>query len=327
MSPKDKQFFLTSIFFLGILILTYVLLISQSSTGRFSLGNFFGNIKNKTVPQAKDSIVNSFSSIFENITSTSTDEFATTTLSASSTLASTTEIVEEPKLPVYSYDTYIEVVAGCGVYQEGTCAAVRSGPGTEYKKIASMRNGMVLRVAKTITAEDGSVWYKVTFSSEWIRYPERKKGDWYISEKVVKVLPNTEASYTDGAPPKTNKKIIVDRSEQMLYAYDGEELFMGQVISTGKGGHETPRGTFQIYRKTPSRYMQGPLPGISPQVYDLPGVPWTMYFTEQGGAIHGAYWHDKFGQEWSHGCVNMQLGDAEELYKWAELGTTVVVRD
>jgi len=52
-----------------------------------------------------------------------------------------------------------------------------------------------------------------------------------------------------------------------------------------------------------------------------------MYFTEAGGAIHGAYWHDKFGKQWSHGCVNLPPEKAEVLYHWAELGTAVTVRD
>ncbi|MEN9852486.1 MAG: hypothetical protein RI996_429 [Candidatus Parcubacteria bacterium] len=327
MSPKDTQFFLGSFFFLVVLIVLYIALITQNDLIKQKSETFMASIKNNTASETKGSIGKSFSSIFDIIMSTSTDSVDTAALIASTTLATTTDSTDTKKKPVYSYDTYIEVIDGCGVYQDGLCAIVRSGPGTEYTKIASMRNGMVLRVSKVVTAKDGGVWYKVTFSDEWIRYPERKKGDWYISEKVVKVLPDTESSYTDDAPPKTNKKIIIDRGDQMLYAYEGEELFMGQVISTGKQGHDTPRGTFQIFRKTPSRYMQGPLPGISSQVYDLPGVPWTMYFTVQGGAIHGTYWHDKFGEEWSHGCVNMQLGDAEELYKWADLGTTVVVRD
>ena len=113
----------------------------------------------------------------------------------------------------------------------------------------------------------------------------------------------------------------------MLYAYEGDALFMKQSISTGKDGTETPRGTFSIFRKTPSRYMQGPIPGISDDSYDLPGVPWTMYFTEQGAAFHGAYWHNNFGQEWSHGCVNLPVNKAEDLYDWADIGTVVVVRD
>jgi lipoprotein-anchoring transpeptidase ErfK/SrfK len=52
-----------------------------------------------------------------------------------------------------------------------------------------------------------------------------------------------------------------------------------------------------------------------------------MYFTNEGGAIHGAYWHDSFGQQWSHGCVNLPPEKAKELYEWAPLGAPVYVHD
>ncbi len=39
--------------------------------------------------------------------------------------------------------------------------------------------------------------------------------------------------------------------------------------------------------------------------FDLPGVPWVSYFTSDGIALHGAYWHIDFGVPHSHGCVNM----------------------
>ncbi len=113
----------------------------------------------------------------------------------------------------------------------------------------------------------------------------------------------------------------------MLYAYDGDTLFMQQSVSTGLELSPTPRGTFYIYRKTPSRYMQGPLPNISDQYYDLPGVPWNLYFTEGGAVLHGAYWHNNFGQQWSHGCVNLPPEMAEKIYRWAELGMPITIRD
>lgn len=74
--------------------------------------------------------------------------------------------------------------------------------------------------------------------------------------------------------------------------------------------------------------MQGPLPWLlDQQYYDLPGVPWNLYFTEQGAVIHGAYWHDSFGKPYSHGCVNVAPDEARELYEWTPLGTPVIVQD
>ena len=113
----------------------------------------------------------------------------------------------------------------------------------------------------------------------------------------------------------------------MLYAYDRDGLFMQTPISTGLELTPTPRGLFTIFKKTPSRYMQGPIPGIADQYYDLPGVPWNLYFTYQGAAIHGTYWHENFGKQSSHGCVNLMPTEAQKLYNWAGVGTFVIVQD
>ena len=102
---------------------------------------------------------------------------------------------------------------------------------------------------------------------------------------------------------------------------------MEMVISTGLELTPTPRGTFSVFKKTPSRYMQGPLPGLPYDYYDLPGVPWNLYFTHEGAVIHGAYWHNSFGSRYSHGCVNLPPDEAKKLYDWAVLGTTVIVQD
>ena len=99
-------------------------------------------------------------------------------------------------------------------------------------------------------------------------------------------------------------------------------------ISTGLELTPTETGTFTVFKKTPSRYMQGPLPGfVDRQAYDLPGVPWNLYFTQGGAVIHGAYWHNSFGKPYSHGCVNLPPQQAKKLYNWAPLGTKVIVTD
>lgn len=219
---------------------------------------------------------------------------------------------------------YIAVLTSCGPGYAGSCVRARSGPGTDYPVAMQLRKGVVLRVAGSVQRE-GRTWYKIGFD-EWLRYPERARNV-YVAADVVSPFSSVGPQDSDGATPVSTKRIIVDRSSQMLYAYDGDTLFMKQSVSTGLELTPTPRGTFHIFAKTPSRYMQGPIPGISDQYYDLPGVPWDLYFTAQGAAIHGAYWHSNFGRPWSHGCVNLPYAAAQELYAWADLGTTVVVRD
>ncbi len=227
-----------------------------------------------------------------------------------------------------SLPRYVEVVDSCGPHFEGECLRVRSGPGLDYPVVSQLRTGIVLKVATTVE-QDGLQWYKITFD-EWLRYPERYSGSWYVAADYVKVLydEGTKTVWDEESAAATQKKIIVERSTQMLYAYDGEELFMEQSISTGIELTPTPRGIFTIFKKTPSRYMQGPLDYLAmSKYYDLPGVPWNLYFTEQGAVIHGAYWHNSFGKKYSSGCVNVHPLEARKLYEWADLGTTVIVRD
>lgn len=232
-------------------------------------------------------------------------------------------ITETVQTPQYEY---VEVLDSCGPYYQGTCAVMRSGPGTEYPVVLRIRNGIVLKVAGTITNDQGEEWYKIEQDAN-IRYPERIKSDWYVAASVVHAF-NDDGDHRvqKGDTSTSTKRIVIDLKKEMLYAYDGDTLFMEQAISTGLTDTPTPRGTFSVFYMTPSRYMQGPLPGISSQAYDLPGVPWNLYFTTDGAAIHGAYWHDHFGHPWSHGCVNLPPEKAKELYLWADLGMKVTVK-
>lgn len=222
---------------------------------------------------------------------------------------------------------YIEVTDGCGPHFEGACLNVRAQPSTSSPVVAQLRTGVVLKVGGKVV-NDGIAWYQIEFD-EWLRYPERVTSDWYVAADYVEILYDEGAK--DGSIHEvatSSKQIIVDRSDQKIYAYDGDEFFMETDISTGLELSPTPRGNFTIFRKTPSRYMQGPLPYLeNSDYYDLPGVPWNLYFTEQGAVIHGAYWHESFGTQYSHGCVNTAPSIARELYHWADLGTKVLVRD
>lgn len=238
-----------------------------------------------------------------------------------------TEGEKEVALPVEKpLFEYVEVTDGCGVHFEGECLNVRSGPGTEYPVVAHLRNGIVLKI-NGMVERDGALWFKIVFD-ETLRYPERVKGDWYVSADYVEVLLN-EGNKTiwDDGKATTTKEIVVNRTEQKLYAYEDGVLYMEVPISTGLELTPTPRGEFTIFKKTPSRYMQGPIPGVANQYYDMPGVPWNLYFTHGGSVIHGAYWHDSFGRTYSHGCVNLKPDDARTLYGWSELGTKVIVKD
>ena len=73
--------------------------------------------------------------------------------------------------------------------------------------------------------------------------------------------------------PTTTKEIYVKLSEQKIYATENGKIFLTDYVSTGLDDLPTPIGTFEVFKKTPSRYMQGPVAGFSDDYFDLPGVP------------------------------------------------------
>ncbi len=244
-------------------------------------------------------------------------------------IATWDEIATVPTTPEPATPTglpYIQIFNSCNWAFTGGCVNLRSGPGTNFPVVKQLRNNIVLKVAST-TIVDGHIWYKIGFTGV-VHYPERVVGEWYVAAEYAKLFYDPGLLTTTArANASSTKRIVIDRKKEMLYAYDGDTVFMSQAISVGLELTPTPVGTFYVYRKMPDSYMQGPVPGVSDQYYDLPGVPWDLYFTKDGGAIHGAYWHNNFGQPWSHGCVNLPPAAAERLYEWTDLGTPVIVTD
>ncbi|MDE2079000.1 MAG: L,D-transpeptidase, partial [Patescibacteria group bacterium] len=233
------------------------------------------------------------------------------------------------EIPAPPLSDFIEVTGSCNIhYASAPCIIARAEPSATSSERATLRNGIVLEVATTTVVANGHTWYRVLFN-DYVRYPERVVEPWYVAADTVRhfedvgdefLIPGTMVA-------TTTRYIVIDLGKQALTAFDNGVVFLQTPVSTGLELTPTPRGTFMVLRKTPSSYMQGPLPDVSDQYYDLPGVPWDLYFTETGSAIHGAYWHNAFGQEWSHGCVNTPYDAAHILYDWAPLGTPVYVID
>jgi lipoprotein-anchoring transpeptidase ErfK/SrfK len=126
----------------------------------------------------------------------------------------------------------------------------------------------------------------------------------------------------DPKPAPPEHWVEVDLSMQYLWAREGNKVVNQTYVSTGKAGFETPTGTFYILVKYRYDDMEGTIGG---EYYNVPAVPWTMYFTNWGHALHGAYWHNDFGTPRSHGCINLPLWFAEWLYYWLPYGGRVVI--
>ncbi len=112
--------------------------------------------------------------------------------------------------------------------------------------------------------------------------------------------------------------IDVSLSTQLLVAYEGEQPVFTTLVSTGKKGNKdesfrTPKGKWRIQSKHISSSMAGST--ATDGDYSIQDVPWTMFF-EGNYALHGAFWHTRFGRTRSHGCVNLGPTDARWLFYW-----------
>ncbi len=123
--------------------------------------------------------------------------------------------------------------------------------------------------------------------------------------------PNGEAVWFD-----------IDLTNQYMTFYQGDRAVVSSYVSTGRPEFATPPGTYYVNTKLPSQTMEGVLGG---EYYNVPDVPWVMYFTNVGHAIHGAYWHNNFGSVMSHGCVNLPLDIAEFVYSNSPIGTMLYI--
>src|SRR4051812_39092366 len=112
------------------------------------------------------------------------------------------------------------------------------------------------------------------------------------------VLPPTTKPATNAPPaaprPRASggaKSIVVNLSDQWMYAYEGDTQVFDAPVSTGRDGMQTPTGTFSIYAKLKVQTMDGVLDG---KKWVVPNVPNVMYING-GVALHGTYWHNRFG--------------------------------
>lgn len=110
------------------------------------------------------------------------------------------------------------------------------------------------------------------------------------------------------------KWIEVSLEQQRVRAWEGNKVVMEFPISSGKWA-PTPKGDFRIWYKTRRQSMIGGNKALG-TYYNLPNVPHNMFFYK-GYALHGAYWHNNFGNPMSHGCVNSPLANAAQIFDWA----------
>jgi hypothetical protein len=99
--------------------------------------------------------------------------------------------------------------------------------------------------------------------------------------------------------------ITVNKSnQQMTVDVDGVQRWVWPV-STGRLDHDTPSGTFKAIWMDADHVSQE---------WDNAPMPYSIFFTESGHAIHATSNIEKLGSAASHGCVRLAPQNAEKLF-------------
>jgi L,D-transpeptidase catalytic domain len=99
--------------------------------------------------------------------------------------------------------------------------------------------------------------------------------------------------------------IRVDKSAQLMtVTVDGAQRYAWPV-STGMADYDTPAGDFQPFRMERDHFSRE---------WDDAPMPYSIFFTQEGHAIHGSYDVKHLGRPASHGCVRLSKANAAVLF-------------
>jgi hypothetical protein len=136
-----------------------------------------------------------------------------------------------------------------------------------------------------------------------------------LVRKFAEELRNGEFNWFPERSPDGPILIIVSIPDQLLHVYRNGIRIAASTCSTGKPGHATPTGVFQILQKDKhhrsSTYNNAPMPNMN-------RLTWS------GIALHAGQLP---GYPASHGCVRLPLAFSEKLFEITKLGLTVVIAD
>ncbi len=184
------------------------------------------------------------------------------------------------------------------------------GPGKEAIFAYRYYYATTYWVIALVQDSQGNPWYRL-LEDKW-------EFIFYVPAAHLRLIPDRELNPLSPQVPLEAKRLEVHEAAQLLIAYEWEKpVFMARAATGARfrdGDYSTPRGRHLTFHKRPSRHMARG--NLAANGYDLPGVPWVTYFTEEGVSLHGTYWHNDFGKPRSHGCVNLTTQAAKWVYRW-----------
>ena len=168
--------------------------------------------------------------------------------------------------------------------------------------------------------------------------PMRKASEFIQRQAPLKV----NQSLLKQATPD-NTRIVVSIPKQRAYLMIGGQIVADGPVSSGRRGHETPRGHFNVMEKDPDHHssLYGDFvdssgrtvrAGVSARSDSAPSgthfsgasMRWFLRLTGEGVGMHIGILP---GYPASHGCIRESVDGAKLFYDYAKVGTSVDVGD
>jgi lipoprotein-anchoring transpeptidase ErfK/SrfK len=216
----------------------------------------------------------------------------------------------------------------------GGVVRTRSEPSSRSSQVGSLSDLERVDIAARVAGENWLVGSQTWVSSvpawatEWFQLADGS----YVYGAFVFILGEGEVSPLAAVPDGVEKWIDVDVTQQVARAMVGDEAVFTAPISSGAAPFETPLGSFAVEPdgRIAVERMTASQAGYDPSQarYDVERVLFTQYFDRSGDALHLNYWrpHSVFGvQATSHGCVGLELHEAQYLWLFASAGTRVEI--
>lgn len=198
----------------------------------------------------------------------------------------------------------------------GTFQAFPGGSLIRFQEIIFQRKILAPGEEELVTE-----WGQVIQDKRWAPYSWRPIGnpkqETYVPLGLLLSLRPEDLAPVHPEIDPRQKVIEVILKQQRLIAYEEGGVVLDTSVSTGIKGFETPMGAFRIYAVRLARRMAGvDIVKGKKKPWELPFVPFVMFFGPKGEALHGTYWHNDFGTRRSHGCINLKTEDAWFLFRW-----------
>jgi len=191
-----------------------------------------------------------------------------------------------------------------------TGVSVREKPSVFSQKLGTLSSINKVKVLREVyggIVDNNSIWYEIDGG----QYPHA-----YVFSEYVTPITQPEPPKTFTIPEEVKQGeywIDVDITKKIITLFEYDKSVFSSYVAVGREENPTEPGIYKVWYKLRKAEMKGG-PPLHTYKYDLKDIPSVMYYNGSY-AIHGTYWHDRFGSQQSAGCTNLTQGDAAFIFE------------